>query len=271
VGAAPVNQKCPLKPKSGLNGPPAHTIRSATTKLLVGAAILAFFFPGHASAESRLNVVIAVDLSKSVAVRGPDQATEFEKNIAAVARLLAQLPAGANVTVIGITDHSFTEPYVLLAALLPGDPGYFGERLQHARNQLVQEWQHRSARLEPRFPHTDILGALLLASQIFDEHHDGGTRELILFSDMRQSTSDLDLESPSVVPDFVRLQKQGKFLVTNLRGVVVYALGVDGAGKSTSYWHSLREFWVQYLRGAGADLACYSVLRERLQFANTPK
>ena len=106
------------------------------------------------------------------------------------------------------------------------------------------------------------LGMLLLASQIFDEHRDGGSRELILFSDMRQSTSELDLESPSVVPDFVRLQKQGKFVVASLRGVHVYALGVDGAGKSTSSWHSLREFWAEYFRNGGANLKSYSALPE---------
>jgi hypothetical protein len=30
--------------------------------------------------------------------------------------------------VSGITDHSFTQPAILLSASISGDPGYFGER-----------------------------------------------------------------------------------------------------------------------------------------------
>jgi hypothetical protein len=33
------------------------------------------------------------------------------------------------VTVIGITDHSFGKPDILLSARIPDDAGYFGERL----------------------------------------------------------------------------------------------------------------------------------------------
>jgi hypothetical protein len=64
---------------------------------------------------------------------------------------------------------------------------------------------------------------LLLANQTFAQHSDGGRTELILFSDMRQSTAELGLESPSVVPDFVRRHKQSKFSVTSLRGVRVWS------------------------------------------------
>jgi hypothetical protein len=235
-----------------------HTVRSAVTKLLVAAAILAFLFPSHAYADSHLTLVIAVDLSRSVAVRGADQPTEFQKNIVAITRLLSQVPAGTTVTVIGITDHSFSEPDVLLATSLPSDPGYFGERLRAAQNQLVQAWQQRSARLEPRFFYTDILGILLLASEIFGEHNDNGPQELIIFSDMRQNTSDLNLESATSR----LLQKNGaKPKGIHLRRVQVCVLGVDGAWRSIAYWQNLREFWTQYLREAEAELQCYSALR----------
>jgi hypothetical protein len=229
-------------------------------KLLLAVSILALFLTGQARADFHLTLVIAVDLSKSVAVQGADQQTEFEKNVAAVTRLLAQVPAGATVTVIGITDHSFAQAD---AASIPGDPGYFGERPNAARETLVRAWQHRSARLEPPFPRTDILGMLLLASQLFDEHRDTGPQELIIFSDMRQNTSDLELESPASVPRIPPKNKDAKITGVQLPGVQVCILAADGLGRSVAYWQSLRQFWTRYFREAGAKLDCYSVLRER--------
>jgi hypothetical protein len=56
---------------------------------------------------------------------------------------------------------------MLLSANVPDDAGYFGERLNAARSQLVQAWKARSSHLDPHFRQTDILGALQLASEIF--------------------------------------------------------------------------------------------------------
>jgi hypothetical protein len=38
--------------------------------------------------------------------------------------------------------------------------------------------------------------------------------------------------------------------------------GVDGAGKPTEYWQSLRNFWRAYFQNARADLRTYTVLRD---------
>jgi len=45
--------------------------------------------------------------------------------------------------------------------------------------------------------------------------------------------------------------------VAALKGIEVYALGVDGAEKSTSYWQSLKAFWSEYFAKAGATLGTY--------------
>jgi hypothetical protein len=237
-----------------------HTLRSAMTKLLIFAAAVVFCGQLRASDQQALNMVIAIDLTKSVATRGPDNKTDFEKNVEAVGKLLSQVPANSRVTVIGITKSSFTQPYILLSALLPADPGYFGERLTSARKHLVTAWKARSEKLAPEFAHTDIIGALLLASDLFSQQPAVARKVLVLFSDMRQSTRELNLESPAVVPEFSRTK--AKVTVANMRDVQVFALGVDGFGKSTSYWESLRAFWDEYFRCSGADLQDYSPLRE---------
>jgi len=84
-----------------------HTVRSAMTKLLV--MVIGFFLIPHArtATNPRLDLVVAIKLTKSVTVKGPDCTTEFQKNLDGVTRVLGQVPAGAHTTVIDITDHSF--------------------------------------------------------------------------------------------------------------------------------------------------------------------
>ena len=63
------------------------------------------------------------------------------------------------MTVLGITDNSFAQPYILLSADIGDDAGYFGEKLANARKQLVGSWQRRIEHLQSGFQHTDIVGA----------------------------------------------------------------------------------------------------------------
>jgi hypothetical protein len=87
-----------------------------------------------------------------------------------------------------------------------------------------------------------------------------GRAVLVIFSDMRESTPDLDLEPLPTVPLTESLVKaKGELL--DLDGVEVFVLGADGAGKSTFYWQSLQAFWREYLSRAGAAVREYSVLR----------
>ena len=41
-------------------------------------------------------------------------------------------------------------------------------------------------------------------------------------------------------------------LIAKLNGVDVYVVGVDAATKSLAYWQSLRDFWTEYFKRAGA-------------------
>ena len=66
------------------------------------------------------------------------------------------LPAGAKVTVIGITDDSFATPYIIFSAELAHDEGYFKERLANGHAALLRAWKERSERLSPSCAKTDI-------------------------------------------------------------------------------------------------------------------
>lgn len=241
-----------------------HAAKKALGKLLVivvGAGVL--LLPHSAKAADRLNLVVMVDLTQSVAVKAHDGTTERGKNLQAVSRLLAQVPAGVHVTVIGITGNSFSQPYLLLSADVPADEGYFKEKLTSTRQQLTRTWQKRIDHLQAGFRHTDILGALLLADQLFRERSTGWRNVLVIFSDMRQDTADLDLETPVTFDAGVALGKtEKKGLIAHLATVEVYVLGVDNAGKPLAYWNRLREYWIEYFKKAGANVESYSVLRE---------
>jgi hypothetical protein len=236
-----------------------NVVRKSLTKALLSTICLAAIGSPMLRAQASEDIVIALDLTASEAVIEPDAKSDFQKNTEGITKTLRDLPAGARVTIIGITDHSFTQPYVLMRARVRTDPGYFGERLGAARNQLVRAWKLRSGQLEPRFRHTDILGAIELASKIFPEEN-ANRRELVIFSDMRQNTLELNLESATALPDVSAVLKQ--FGTPNLKAVQIVIVGADGAGRSNVYWRSLEAFWAGYFQNSGASLDVYSPLRE---------
>jgi hypothetical protein len=237
--------------------------RGAIRKLLLLTLCLGLLMHGRAYAADRLDLIILPDLSQSVDVKDQDNRAEFGKNVESVTRILATLPAGAKVTVLGITDDSFARPYIIFSGELTEDEGYFKERLATGRAALTRAWVDRSARLAPRFAQTDILGALLVASELFHESPNGRRKVLVILSDMRQATGALNLEHQAVVETSAALrQVTKKKLLADLHGVDVYALGVDAAGTSVGYWQSLRNFWTAYFEQAGANVKGYSLLRE---------
>ncbi len=239
------------------------------TKMFVAAIFFLLFLAGiqRAYAAEPLNLVVALDLTGSVVhASGLDHKTELQRDVAAVGQLLASIPAGSRVTVIGITDRSFAQPYVLLSARLDGNEGYFKERIGSARQQLVAAWQKRSQSFVENFSQTDLLGALVMTSQVF-EPREGHRNVLVILSDMRHETRSLNLAKLTVVPVQPTLDRVVRAnLMADLKGIDVYVLGVDAAGTSVGYWTSLRDFWLAYFEKAGAKVRTYSMLRDMPNF-----
>jgi hypothetical protein len=237
----------------------------AAKALMIGSLAFLFLWPPLARAQRPLELVVLIDLSQSVDASGPDSRSEFQKNIAAISQLLWRVPAGAHITIVGITDDSFAQPYVLLSARVTTDAGYFGEQLGSARQRLETSWKNRSRDLAPSSPGTDLVGAFLVASQIFQKAGAGRRDVLVVFSDMWQETQELGFARMADLCDSgnterVRAQK----LLANLRDADVYAMGVDAAREKRSDWVCAREFWTKYFAEAGANLREYSLLRETI-------
>jgi hypothetical protein len=156
---------------------------------------------------------------------------------------------------------------MILSAELAGDEGYFKERLAKGHAALTHAWKERSGGLAPHCAETDILGAMLVASEVFRTSPSGHRKVLVVLSDMKQATRALNLEREALVQTPAAMHQVAKNrLLADLHGVEVYAEGVDGAGETVPYWQSLHDFWAAYFVQAGATLARYSALREISQF-----
>lgn len=220
--------------------------------------------PSQAYAAShRARVVIELDRTLSVAAQGYDGESEYEKDVRGICAAIAHAPAGSRITVVGITDQSFSRPDILLNAEIPINKGplLFQNQIAIAKARLANKFKRVSTGNKPRFPQTDIFGSIVLAGGMFRETG-GGRKVLVIFSDMRNSADGINIERPLLVPVQEALQRaESQDLVAPLEGVDVYVLGVDGEGKSVEYWQSLKRFWEAYFRKAGAVLKEYSALR----------
>jgi hypothetical protein len=238
-----------------------RTMRSAMTKLFIIGFSFTLLLSSRVFAQESTNMVILVDLSRSVAVHGQQGDSPCKENFKAVGRVLENVPAGTKITILGITADSFGDPDILLSASVNTNPGYFGEKLTNARQRLEQTWQKRSEQLECDAGATDILGALLIASEIFKEKP-APHSELIIFSDMRQNAKELSLEDETLMSsNKILINLAGKHLTADLRGASVNILGADNINNDLERWNEIEEFWKQYFKIACAEVREYSVMR----------
>ncbi|MGO9010631.1 MAG: vWA domain-containing protein [Bryobacteraceae bacterium] len=238
-----------------------QTARRAIAKGLGLAVFACALWSGRALAGERRSFVAMLDLSASEAAKGPDGKMPFERNVEGIARLLAAMPAGSHVTVIGITKDSIADPASLLSASISADAGYFGERLAAGRAELVSVWRARAARLRPSARGTDIIGSLFLAGEIFRNEPRGSPKTLVIFSDMRNATRALNLEArhPGTADSILAALKAQR-RTADLTGVTVYVVGANGGGRDIGDWQAVKEFWIAYFGRAGARCGGYSTL-----------
>ncbi len=209
-------------------------------------------------------VVVGVDLTRSIAAVGYDGSTEYEKNLAGLDRMISGLPSGTQLTVLAISDQSFSKPDVLFSGALPRDKGplQFLDQISLAKNRIRRSVRRLRDSKPPRFPQSDILGFLVFAADSLQQAP-RTERSLVLFSDMRQFTPGLDFETPDKIDASEALRAtERQQLLPDLKGTDVYVQGVHASGKSVAYWLSLKQFWVEYFRSTGASLKTFSMTHD---------
>ena len=132
-------------------------------------AVIMFLGFGLTLHAQAIDMWMGLDLSATSKATGYDRMTAHLQNVEAAARIIATLPPGSRITVVGISDESFAQPLVLLTGQLPNSPGKLREydQIAAARNRLSASVRRIGVSLEPRFQSTDILGFLVLASMAF--------------------------------------------------------------------------------------------------------
>ena len=227
--------------------------------LLAIALAVFLLLKAEAHGAERLRIVL-LDMSKSVDVTAYSTTlTEFEKNVFAIDDLIQhKIRGGDRLKVIGITECSFSSPYILLDERIADEPGLFGEGLARDKLRLSNKW--KAFELEPDANGTDIFGAISLVAVLFSA--DASDKHMVILSDMRQSTYVFDLEGRDHVDaENLVSEVEQKGFIPRLEGVKVWCLGVDTAEKSHNYWQGLRDFWRTYFDKAGATLEMFSVER----------
>jgi len=149
----------------------------------------------------------------------------------------------------------------LLSAELSEDEGYFKERLAKGRAELVRVWHERSATLKPQFPHTDLLGAMLVAAHYFGESPEKDRKLLVIFpicgDQLAFSTSNTRFLRRRMLCG--RQPSRDSWLIC-----AVWRSMPWGRRERVSvvYWQNLRVFWTANFKDAGARLEGYSILRD---------
>jgi len=196
--------------------------------------------------------IVFLDMSRSMESNDyAGRQTEFQKNVKGIEALIRNdLMPGEKLKVLGITECSFSNPYFLLEGQVSTNKGAFGEIIARDKLTLVQAW--KKLNLKPTAKMTDIFGAINLGSNLFNPRD--RNKKLILFSDMRHYTRELDLESPSVINKDIEIKRAvEKGCLAPLPDVRIWCLGVHSAGKAPTYWRSLNAFWVEYFRQSKAS------------------
>lgn len=212
-----------------------------------------------------------MEFSKSELDKHKPHGTPHDQDIEAAARVISRLTPGAHIDVFAITDQSFARPVSLLTGLIPTEPGplRFIDQIQISRNRLAAQLRTAAQSVKPDFQQSDVIGFLVLAGQIMRTRD--GRHAVVVFSDMRNFTRELDIESPAVVPVATALQRvKQQNLIADLKDADVFVYGVHAGGKNIKYASSLEQFWRAYFIAAGAHLRVFSMFRDAPDLSGAP-
>jgi len=231
--------------------------RKFLRSLLIYVVVLfiLIFLASLAFGEPKRSLVVGLDMTKSSLSKDYAGNEIFRKNLSAVGEVMRRIRPGTKVHVVGITDSTFLNPLFILRETLPEKPKTFRERFRG--KSLASVWRGMESRLKPLIAKsTDVLGVFFLAEQIFATEG-AGKKTLIIISDMLHTSPPGLKKILSRGSDLV-----GKLRKPNLQGVDVWVYGAGSPCLSKGEWFKLRDFWEAYIRETGANLKCYTNLRE---------
>lgn len=208
--------------------------------------------------------VILLDCSGSVMV-GPR--CPFQANLDAVRKAILTTPKDSQLYVFGFGKGP---PVPFLTASTPKIAGPQGKNLKASLEAALRVFESnlKQRRSEVNPSGTDIDGSLFRVARIFAESGTGANRILYIASDMQQESEEKRVTLKKTATYHGQSRKscsvrQSQESVPDLRGVKVHVFSQfsDSKGMSTKSIEqavqSLREYWIGYLKGAGAEVVSY--------------
>jgi|GEM_PF-5428650 len=240
--------------------PESEFRRKIIKGLIFVALIMLLVFIILAKAMAAETTVGLLDLTASSEAKDYSGKNSFDLNKKAVTAFIQGIKPGQSFHLVGVTESSFTRPFIIFQARAKTEPGYFKEIIAQERKRILEEWAKTSKELKPESKKSDYLGAIRLAEDLLNNKHGTEQRSLFIFGDMLLCTEQLDLEKAGKIDEKFIREALSRIHIPDLKGVTVRIYGAGG--RDEGHYDGIERFWTAYFQAAGAKLETYSKLRE---------
>ncbi len=226
---------------------------------LLFVAVLGLAEPSFAQSVTRQEAIL-LDVSRSI-VHGGKNRSLFDEMLAGVSSLLKNEPAESRVWVFVISTDSFGAVEPVVGGYTPPMHGVFADKLNLARQQLVDAFKRRTTNITPNSNATDIIGGLWRTKAAFDAASASAKlpKDIYIFTDGINHTGAFNM--PALIPtgaDNMLIFARNNNMLVPLAGYRVHVYGASTLGLSPFAWNTIKSFWTAYFRAAGAELVIYS-------------
>lgn len=227
--------------------------------IFIAAMLFLLFFSEkvHGAEPECIFTLIARDITGSHEPQSP----ESDRT---VIRIMESRKPCDEGMVMHIHESTFSSPeYVVQFKMPPKHKiGYWGEGLRKAKSQAINEYLEKSAKIPRKRPYTDLSGGLFLFGKILREQSHK-KKNLVLLSDMRPSTQDLNENMIAQKGEQILSQMKVNGLVAELKNVDVYVMGFSPVGLTVPVYKALETFWRGYFEASGCNLRSMDVTFNR--------
>lgn len=221
--------------------------------LMTGATAGCGSAEGHSSVPTRQakQTIVAVDLSGSQTPQTLKESREF------LGKIIDNLDYGDQIVLLEMNRTGVRGNLKRFSDSIPAlrDPTFASSLDKRRKKGVVDAMLSLlplifDSTLVGKIPTTDIVSTLHTASE-YAQDANGRKTTVILLSDMLQSTKEIEMERLRRMPPVGWIaQQRANGTLPDLNGVCVAAVGAEATTREGA---TVKRFWTEYLKAAGAD------------------